>query len=145
MDSPVLRPCEFCGYEFPEIVKIKETASEAELIRRAPKAPKPSVVETYQVTRVEYAIHKSRDASKPPSLKCAYHCGLRIFQTWLCFDHPTPYARHIAHETWRQLSKGAVAPGSTEEAMSRVDQLQLPREIRVLNEGKYSSIVGYEF
>ena len=138
--------CSSCQYEFPEVVKIAETASDLDLIRREkPKpTPKPAVLEEYDVHRVEFAIHEPRDPSKGRSLKAAYHSGLRIFNEWLCFDSEKGFPRHKAHETWR-LMAGTEAPKTTDEALMRVGELRPPVKIRVLHEGKYPQVVGYDF
>jgi len=140
------RFCSSCSYEFPEVVKIAETASDLDLIRREkPKpTPKPAVLEEYDVHRVEFAIHEPRDPSKGRSLKAAYHSGLRIFNEWLCFDSEKGFPRHKAHETWR-LMAGTEAPKTTDEALMRVGELRPPVKIRVLHEGKYPQVVGYDF
>lgn len=140
------RFCVSCAFEFPESVTTKATASEEELIRREKpkKEPKPAVVEEYDVHRVEFAIHEPRDTSKPRSLKATYHSGLRIFHEWLCFDHEKGFPKHKAHEAWR-LMAGTEPPKTTDEALTRVGELRAPVKIRVLQEAKYASVIGYDF
>jgi hypothetical protein len=40
---------------------------------------------------------------------------------------------------------GTEAPKTTDEALMRVGELRPPVKIRVLHEGKYPQVVGYDF
>lgn len=140
--------CVSCLHEFPEVFNGKSTASELELIRREPKVKKikpPTEIVIHDVSRVDFSLHKSRDPFKPQSLKATYYCGLQIFTEWMCFEHPAPYARYKAHETWRKLSGGSTVPVNSEEASTRVGELHSPVQIKVAHEGKYPSITAYSF
>lgn len=153
------RFCIQCKAEFPQTFAGSTTASTEELIKRE-KPVKPAKqaqpedegrLEEYQVTRVEFAKHVSRDASKPPSLKVTYRCGLHIFQEWLCFESPSHYALHKAHDKWRLMAMAAQCedqldpPETVAEALARVEYLQPPSRIKVLVKAKFPDIVGYEF
>lgn len=146
--------CPCCQYEFPIMPKIVKKASEEELIRRTPKEPKPpkppkaelpAIINTYEVERVEFSKHNSRDGTKPPSLKVHYHCGIRIVNEFLCLQH-NGFASHKAREKWRQMAGYEDAPPATvDEALMKVDLLHLPSKIRVMEGGKYDEVCGYEF
>lgn len=149
------RFCPECQHEFPFAPKITEKASEAELIRREPKPPKPpkekppslpAVVELYDVDRVEFSKHISRDDTKAPSLKIHYYSGVRIFNQWLCLEHDKHFPRHKAHEVWRQMAGYEDDPPETvDEALELIGTLRLPSQIRVLRNGKFDEVVGYSF
>lgn len=129
-----------------------------ELIRRTPLPPKepkspkpkppslPAVIEIYAVDRVEFSKHTSRDSEKAPSLKIHYYSGLRVFHQWLCLEHDKGFPRHKAHEAWRQMAGYEDDPPETvDEALELVGTLRLPKQIRVLRNGKFDEVVGYEF
>jgi superfamily II DNA or RNA helicase len=146
-----VRFCIECGYEFPQQFAADTKPAEEELIRKEPKPPKEeNKVETYTVEKVEFSKHWSRDSTKPPSLKVSYYCGYRVFNEWLCLEHANGFARHRANDSWRLMAKGTEdgnydPPETIDEALSRVDHLAPPTEIRVLVKSKYPEIVGYEF
>lgn len=148
--------CIDCGYEFPVVVKnLLQHASSAELIRREkpPKPPKPPappkpspVMEEYRVNRVEFAPHRSKDPEKPLSMKVTYVCGLRMFNEWLCFEHEKGFPRHKAREAWRLMAgDDSPPPDTVDEALARVGSLQPPSTIRVLRNGRYDEVIGYDF
>lgn len=148
--------CLACGWEFPIPIKIVQKASESELIRRdrepsAPKPPRPpkpppppAQVETFRVDTVHFAPHKPRDPSKPITLKISYMCGLRIINEFLSLENEKGFPKHKAREAWRQMG-GGTPPDTVEEALGRTGELNPPREIRVLQTGKYPDIVRREY
>lgn len=153
------RYCIGCQYEFPTMVVLEESAASDELIRRKKEAKAEPVevplLQTFQVDRVEYMKHISRDLSKPPSLLVSFYCGLRIFNEWLCLEHPPGFARHKARDAWRMMSSAAAdewgwnaevePPESIDAALALVDGLRPPSAIRVLVKTKWPEVVGYEF
>lgn len=149
---PRVPVCPDCGYEFPITFKGTQKASTEELIlrKKEPKPPKPpkpelpAVIESYNVDRVEFSKHQSRDTTKPPSLKAFYYCGLRIFNEYLCLQH-SGFASHKAREKWRLMAGYEDNPPTTiDSALSRIGTLRLPTEIRVMH-GRWDEVVGYEF
>lgn len=148
--------CIECKTEFPVVTpkQLTQKAGTEELIRREPKPPKPPkppkaelppIINTYEVERVEFSKHVSRDSAKPPSLKVHYHCGIRIVNEFLCLEH-NGFASHKAREKWRQMAGYEDSPPSTiDEALMKVDLLHLPSKIRVMEGGKYDEVCGYEF
>jgi DNA repair protein RadD len=150
--------CIECGFEFPQIFAASTTASTDEIIRKKkePKPPKPPEEEPqiieWDVSRVEYAKHHSKDTSKPPSLRVTYYCGIRVFNEWLCLEHPQGFAKKKGRDAWRLMANSANTedqcyepPNSVDEALTRVDNLQPPTRIRVLMKEKFPEVVGYEF
>ncbi len=145
-----VRFCIECQNEFPATVNVVTKASKLELIRREPKPPKPppppATVVTHDVSRIEFARHASKDQAKPPSLRISYICGVHIFSEWLCLEHPQPFPRHKARDAWRLMSRAEYSPPETvNEALERLGELEPPSQIRVLLNGKYPQVVGYEF
>jgi DNA repair protein RadD len=103
------------------------------------------VVETFRVDSISYALHKPKD-DRPPSLKVTYHCGLRIFKEWVCFEHQG-YARRKAVQWWRSRNADFEEPVPTKvsQALELSVDLFEPSEIKVVVNRKYPEIVGYEF
>lgn len=151
---PRVRFCPDCGFEFPATFNGTQKASTEELILRKPKEPKPpkppkaelpAIINTYEVERVEFSKHNSRDGTKPPSLKVHYFCGVRIVNEFLCLQH-NGFASHKAREKWRQMAGYEDTPPATvDEALGKIDLLHLPSKIRVMEGGKYDEVIGYEF
>lgn len=142
--------CIHCGEAFPEQTKIGAEASEEALIRRQKKEQViESHFEEFDVTRIDFAKHQSRDPAKPPSLKITYQCGFRIFNEWWCLEH-TGFASKKARDAWRYFERSrnqdaGEPPESVDIALERVGDLAIPSKIRVLVKPKFSEVVGYTF
>lgn len=147
------RFCISCGAEFPAHVAIEEKAANDELIRkkREPQEVEVATLQEFDVLRVEYAKHLSRDRAKPPSLLVTYYCGLRIFNEWLCLEHPPGFAQHKARDAWRLMAGHAAhgdflnPPETVDAALDLVKYLSPPSRIRVLLKSKWPEVVGYDF
>lgn len=142
-----VRLCIECGYEFPQVFVASTSAATDELIRKCPveKQPEPAApIEEFDVDRVEFDKHFSKDSSKPPSLKVTYYCGYRVFNEWLCLEHEG-FARHKARDAWRLMDGEGAPPETVDEALQRVDYLEPPSKVRVMLKPKYPEIVGYDF
>jgi DNA repair protein RadD len=131
------RECCECGAEFTIRVKIVKSAGTQELI----KDDKP-VVETFKVDRVMYSKHSK--PGSPDSLRVAYVCGLRLFEEYVCIEHPTKFAAHKARDWWRLRMGTDATPPTTEEAVKWSMNLAIPKRIRVWINKKYPEITGYE-
>lgn len=132
-----VRVCVSCGQEFPRVVKIQSEASDLELI--AGGEPR---VETFVVDSVTYARHEPKDA-RPPSVRVSYHCGLRIFNEYLCFEHDG-FARKKARDHWRECALSE-PPEDVEEALLRIEELATPTHLRVWVNRKYPEIVDRDY
>lgn len=130
------RVCVECGAEFPREHKLATTAYTDEVM--ASSAP---VVEVFKVDHMSYAVHQK--PGRPPSLKATYYCGLRIFNEWVCFEHEG-YAKHKAHEWWKERSAEA-PPETSEEAKTQAPALRVPKTISVWINTKYPEVKGYGF
>jgi DNA repair protein RadD len=131
--------CPECGAQLrePEAEPPREVSNAPILAHQA--RPK---INTYPVTRVEYAIHNK--PGKPDSLRVEYYSGLRrVAQEWICFEHGG-FARAKAEAWWGRRSADDV-PRTTDEALSRVDSLAEPSAITVNESGQYPEIIGYQW
>ena len=106
--------------------------------------------ERFRVDRVEYLLHNK--PGKPPSLRVDYHCGLRRFSEWICFEHGG-FARAKAERWWaRRRLPGArpddsrALPADTAAALAeaRAGALRDPVAILVSLSGKYPEITRHE-
>jgi DNA repair protein RadD len=131
------RVCPYCATAFQIKVKFKAHATEDEIIKRNDA---PEIVDV-PVDRVVYAVHAKPGSHE--SLKASYHCGLRIFSDWLCFEHDG-YPKHKAHVWWREHA-GTVPPRTVVEATKRLPELRTPKTIKVWINKKYPEVRGYGF
>lgn len=141
------RYCTNCGEEFVAQVKIKERASELELIaRRKVVTNDDPVVLDFDVLHVEYDVHQPRFARKAPSLRITYTCDgtLLRYKEWLPFESESNLARHKARDWWRSRT-GEDPPETTDEAHARTAELPTPRRIRVWVNAKYPQIMAHDY
>lgn len=132
-----VRHCVSCGQEFPRQVKIKETASELDLL--AGSGPK---VEIFAVDHVEY-VEQEGSQDKPAVLRVRYSCGYRVFTDFVCLEHEG-FASKKARDWWRKRSV-IEPPETTAEATKRARELQSPTHIRVWLNRRYPEILAYDF
>jgi len=96
------------------------------------------------VARIVY--NRVVKAGKPPAIQVTYYCGpkaLDRYKETLCFDH-AGYAAKKARQWWQSREIG-VPPKSTDEALAKIRNLAVPKQIRVDVAGKYPEVVGYLF
>jgi DNA repair protein RadD len=131
------RSCPYCGAAFQLKVRFKARAAEDAIIKRNEA---PEIVDV-PVDRVTYHIHSK--VGKQDSLKASYHCGLRIFHEWLCFEH-AGYPKHQAHTWWHEHSS-TKPPATVIEAMRRLTELRTPKTIKVWINKQYPEVRGHGF
>jgi len=136
-----VRVCTQCGFEFPVSQKFGFTAGTDELIvKNEPK------VETFQVDRVIYLAHHKE--GRPDSMVVHYHCGLRRFKEFVCFEHggyATTKARRWWREAWPVEEHGDIIPETTKQALNMVSQLKTPQSIDVWINKKYPEVLTHEY
>ena len=143
--------CPTCGHEHERAAqdsKINANSSEEELVRKVkqPKLEEPPQVVEFKVSHVTYAEHKGKH-NKPDSMVASYHCGLRTFTEYFCFNH-TNFARTKARAMWRdRVSYTGYAekdvPVSVAEALSRTHEMRIPTAIKVVVNRPYQPIESY--
>jgi len=86
-------------------------------------------------------------AGATPTLRVEYSCGLSTFSEWVCFDHHG-YPKRKADQWWhRHVRSDYIAhnvPGSVEEALSRVGELQQPDTVTINFKDKYPKVIDYD-
>lgn len=135
-----VRICCSCSAEFPKEVKIKEYASQLELIAKS----EPIKTEVFKVDKVVYNQHIK--PGKPSSIRVSYFCGLRRFQEWVSFEHSIE-ANRMAKKWWKERDTviNEDPPDSTKEALERLGGLKLPTHLRVWLKPKYDKILDYDY
>lgn len=128
-----LKVCPHCGNIFPISQKIKATSGTDVLV----KTNNESELKEYIVDRVIYSLHMK----EKKSMLVTYHCNLKAFREWVCFEH-NGYPRHTAEKWWAKRSLTPV-PKTVEEALSRLGELKTCSSIRVKYGEKYSKIDQY--
>lgn len=131
------RTCPYCGATFQLKVRFKARATEDAIIKRDES---PEIIDV-PVDRVTYALHAK--AGSHESLKASYHCGLRIFHEWLCFEHEG-YPKHQAHNWWKAHA-ATKPPATVVEAAMRLTELRTPRIVKVWINKKYPEVRGHAF
>ena len=130
------RFCIYCGEEFKVSIKLHTEASTEQLI----KEDLP-IVKEFKVDHITYSRHY-KEGSKP-SMKVSYHCGLKVFSEYVCFEH-TDYAGRKARIWWKNRCKTDF-PTSTEEGMQISSMLPQPTHLRVWVNKKYPEIMSVCF
>lgn len=122
-----------CDYEFKFETKLKQAASNEDLI----KGDLP-VVEVFEVDHVTFSEHRKVD--RPPMMRVSYYCGLRLFEEFVCIEH-TNFAGKKARDWWRAHG-GTTIPQSTNEALNQAGTLNIPTHLRIWVNKKYPEILA---
>lgn len=130
--------CPTCGYEWPPRQETPKHEAMAEASAAILSKGAPAWV---AVDGVRYYLHQKEGS--PPSLRAEYDCALSVHRSWLCFSHQG-FARQKAESWWRRCG-GGVVPRDTDEALRRVAELNQPIAIQIKPDGKYFSVVGWQF
>lgn len=140
-NHPSARHCIQCGAEFTFEVKFGADASTSALLATSSKAYEPPKVEEFKVNRVSYEIHKK--PGRPDSIRVWYYSGLRRFSHFVLPEHGGNPRRRSEH--WWMLHGGGVMPATTAECKAVIDDLKVPRAIRVWLKKDYPQIMDWIF
>lgn len=133
------RHCIVCGAEFPQYgPRIGDTAGTDALIK-----DDTPVTEVFKVDHVTYSMHTK--VGRPPMMKVSYYCGLKMFQEYVCFEHPDNFSQRKARKWWRERvpgpHAGAAVPDSTVAALKLAEHLCAPTHLRVWVNKQYPEIL----
>jgi DNA repair protein RadD len=123
-----------CNYEFVFETKLKQGASTEELIR----GDLP-VVETFKINHINYTLYQKLD--RPPSMKVSYYCKYRMFEEYVCIEHPG-FASHKARKWLRDRWPGPI-PETTNAALAMAEHFKTPTHMRVWINKKYPEILKF--
>lgn len=129
--------CSACGFVFPKLQKLDNTAGTAALLRT-----EEPVVIMVPVNRVIY--HRRQKSHGPEMIQVQYFCGFERYNEYVCLEHGG-YAKVKAIAWWKQRMGSKVAPPTTAEAMKYIETLRKPRMLRVWVNKKYPEVLGYEY
>jgi DNA repair protein RadD len=135
-----VRFCDNCGAEFPKHVKIRGAAYTDELIAKDADQP---VTQNFNVDTMTYAQHYKE--GRPPSIKVTYYSGVRRFSEYICLEH-VGYPQKRARDWWRAASGSPDGiPDTVAEAMTKLDLLRKPRQIKVWINKPNPEIINHEY
>jgi len=136
------RFCINCGKEFLFETKLFKHAGTDQLLRS--DAP---IVEYFDVQKVIYNLHEKKNAEgtllSPPMIKVSYFCGFQMYNKYVCLEHPGVTGKQ-ARDWWRQHHHEEPPP-TTHEALQRVNELRIPKRIRVWVNRKWPEILNMEY
>lgn len=133
-----------CGYQWPapELVERNEPVV---LVDVQWKAPEQRYLKIEDIEPVEY---ESKAGNK--MLKLFVHGSLnggklpKRLMDFLDFEgNASEYGRKKARMFWRQLGGDEPPPDTIQEALERFDELTVPEEVKVREDGPYLKIVGW--
>lgn len=127
-----------CGQAFTFENKIFADFGTDEFIKLASEEP---IIEWFNVSAVFYGRHEKKDSK--PSMKVVYACGYQSFNEWVCLEHGGAVAKN-AREWWKQRHKDE-PPTTIEDALKKMNELRMPRKIKVHLNTKYPQILSCEW
>lgn len=132
-----VRVCPDCGFEFPidDTPKIHAHAEDVPILSKGEATWR-------DVDKVRYDFHEPKDATKPPSVRITYFCGLTQIREWACPQH-TAYPKSKADKLWVRLNGDRPFPKTVMEWLERQSELSTPTAISVRPSGKYWEVVDH--
>jgi DNA repair protein RadD len=125
--------CENCDAPWP---KNERNPSHGTKASKAPVIAEPMDCEVFDV---RYNAHHK--AGRPTSMVVSYETTAGWIDEWVCLEH-TGFARQKAATWWSARGKPPV-PNEVDEALGRIEELRVPRGIRVGMEGEFWRVLGY--
>lgn len=139
------RVCCNCGHEFQIKTKLTMTASEEEIIKKAPDEKKEWIAPKWvSVSGVRYSEGSSAKAGR--FIRVEYKIGLNVITEVVCIE-AKGFARHKAmnwlKHRWSDAS--TKIPNNTTDILASTDKLLTPKKILVDLNSKYPEIKNTEF
>lgn len=125
--------CPACGHiwERTAVVKHFATATKLPILSLPPR--------WLAVDGVKFYHHEK--AGGKPSVKIRYTCGISHYNEWVTIEH-TGYAGAKAQGWWLKHGGKVPVPRTVTEFLRRIDELKLPTEIQVRQEGPWFRVVA---
>ena len=127
--------CTDCGHQFPERTPKHERTAYAGAVMSHQDQPQWVAVQS-----VSYHRHKKQ--GKPDSVRVEYQCGLRVYRDWWLPEHKGMPRTNTIKKLWKL---GATCPDTTDELLSKADELPQPDQIMIRPEGKYERVESVYF
>lgn len=125
------KKCSSCGYVFPIRTNLSLEASKEAVLKDQIK------FHTVDIKKIRYSLHKK--AGKKPSFKVTYVCGaISFYHKWIALEH-LGFPRKMAEQWWKKHGMLPV-PRTVEEALSRQDELAVPRQL-VIRTAKWPDVI----
>jgi DNA repair protein RadD len=125
-----------CNVEFKFQTKLTNVAYTGQII----KSETP-ILETFDVSKVIY--HRHDKIGSMPTIKVSYFVGLKRFTEYKCPEH-SGFARR-SFESWWKQRHNSEPPKTTDEALSIISMLRIPKRIRVWTNKKFAEIMQCEW
>lgn len=134
--------CPDCGYVFPPPSTIKKTAETADILRKT--SPTGCVVEDHEVLGVRYKPTMSKNGNY--YLRVTYSTFAHRFHAYKFFDSGAMLTQRENKNWWIHCGGNLPVPGGVDEAADRaVNELGIPKIVRVDVSEKYPRVVGVDF
>ncbi len=136
------RACPRCQHTFPPpaAVQLAPAALMAPVMSTEKLPPR-----WVDVTKVEYAVHHSRDPEKKtPTLRVDYFYHFQLVATeYVCVEH-VGFARDKAAVWWAD-HLGGPCPRTVAEALEKAPGLEVPVSIALERDGRWERVVNYRY
>jgi DNA repair protein RadD len=149
INKPAALACVDCGYVWPVVPQPprerklnKPKADEhGDILKQKDKEP-----QWFEVKRVDYHRHTKWGAGPdhPPTLRVEYCCGFVFYSEYICLSH-RGFAREKAVGWWLRRDPHRMVPKDVDEGLKTARELRVPRRIRVVRDGEWDRIVGWDF
>jgi DNA repair protein RadD len=140
--------CLDCGYMFPDLLRLNHGVVASEAAVLSAQEPK-HIVDVYAVN---YFRHKKPE-KEHPTMRVEYSIsqidGVPVGKVseWVCFEHPSGYARTKAVQWWITHNPDPDGPGmpptTIEDALGECYSYKQPRQIEIQKEGKFWRILRH--
>jgi DNA repair protein RadD len=134
---PTLKICEACGHEFEFKVKIVDTASDLDIMKKSEK----KWLNVNSIT-----VNKHKKLNKPESIRIDYLCGLRRFSQWAAIKSNSLYAAHSAKYVLRKFYPFPEDFEFTiDNILAHKDEFVVPKRIFVNTTENYPKVEDIDF
>lgn len=132
--------CKVCGFMWPREDKPKHEAhAESQVGILSTEQVPPTMLPV-----VDWRFDRHEKFGSPDSVRVTYMAGIQEYREWLAFEHGWG-ANQKACQWWALHGGSAPFPKTTDEAMVREGEVNMPATISVKARGKYFDIVTRSF
>ena len=138
INRPIAKNCEACGYEFEFKVKVTQTASDLDILKKVTR-------QWMNVTGISFSKHRKPRA--PDSIRIDYLCGLRRFSQWAAVNSVNNYAAGSAKYVMKKFYDFPDGFDYTDidNVLENKDDFIQPKRIFVDTSEKYPQVEDVDF